>query len=226
MEEIRRKTGEEPGLLEIRGELEAMDNEHERYRLFNGLVFKKNPKTRKGWVMIIPERCRDSVLTFFHDEQGHLGWWKLMKMLRRFVFWKGMNRDAKTFAMNHYIKEEGRPQKIVSDHGTQFDNARWRKALNDAGVRVNYTSIRHPQSNASQRYIRVIGDLLRIRCFGHHNGWVDQLKEIEKHVNHIFSGVTGYIPEDVQRERCVELPFETNKISQCLHQMERPRRKG
>lgn len=102
-----------------------------------------------------------------------------------------------------------RKQRIILDHGTQFNNERWRKTLMDAGVEVNYTSVRHPQSNASERYMRVVGDLLRIKCFEHHNSWVNRLKEIEGYINRSFSSVTGYIPEDIQRGTMGKLPFET-----------------
>lgn len=220
-----------------------MANNNELYCVFDGVLFKKNTKTRKGWVMVVPNKCRNLILTFFHDNQGQPGFSTLIKMMRNFVSWKGMNRDSKNFVktchlcqlckhknrtyegpfyaaeprekgeliyldvlgplikgkggyayillvldafskhvtlfclrnaktssclnkiLKCYICEEGKPQKIISDHGTQFDNNRWRQALDNVGIEVGYTSIRHPQSNASERYMRVIGDMLRIECF-------------------------------------------------------------
>lgn len=75
-------------------------------------------------------------------------------------------------------------------------------------MEVNYISIRHPQTNAAERYMRIIGDMLRIKCFERHNSWVNKLKEIEGYINHSFSSVTGFIPEDVQQGKLGNLPFD------------------
>lgn len=107
------------------------------------------------------------------------------------------------------MKEEGKPQRVVTDHGTQFRIDKWRLTLSCLGVEVSYSSIRHPQSNSAERYMRIIGDSLRIGCFGKHRSWMNRLKEVEKNINYNFNTVTGFVPEEIQQGQLKNLPFET-----------------
>lgn len=73
MLDLRKKTNEEPQLRELIRNLELEKDGNEQYRMFHSLIFKKNPKTRRNWVLVVPQECRKKILTSFQDEQGHPG---------------------------------------------------------------------------------------------------------------------------------------------------------
>ena len=66
-----------------------------------------------------------------------------------------IKRATSAICLNKLIKDYfvkvGRPQRILSDHGSQFTSASWKSRLESEGVKVLYSSIRHPQSNPSER---------------------------------------------------------------------------
>lgn len=121
-------------------------------------------------------------------------------------------RNAKTNAclnkIYKYCEEEGRPKRIISDHGTQFYNSKWRENLEKRGIMIGYTSIRHPQSNPAERFMRTIGVMLRIMCGQRHNSWAQQVCLIEDYINLGYSSATGQIPVEIQNGERAILPFE------------------
>ena len=66
--------------------------------------------------------------------------------------------------INDYFVHVGSPKKILSDHGTQFVSLNWKLKLESLGLKVLYSSIRHPQSNPVERTMRNIGRILRTYC--------------------------------------------------------------
>lgn len=67
--------------------------------------------------------------------------------------------------------EIGRPNRIFSDNGTQFTAHAWRATLESYGIRVSFSSVRHPQSNPVERTMRELGRLFRTYCSGGHTAW-------------------------------------------------------
>ena len=53
-----------------------------------------------------------------------------------------------------YIPEIGKPQSVVTDHGTQFRGRKWRDTLIDQGVKTYKTSVYHHNSNPAERVLR------------------------------------------------------------------------
>ena len=51
-----------------------------------------------------------------------------------------------------YFPEIGKPQSIITDHGTQFRGRKWRDTLMNQGVKTYKTSVYHPNSNPCLLY--------------------------------------------------------------------------
>lgn len=66
--------------------------------------------------------------------------------------------------IKEYIPECGKPKRILSDNGTQFTSNKWISPLKEMGIEVLFSSIRHPQSNPTERVMREIGRLFRNLC--------------------------------------------------------------
>ena len=56
--------------------------------------------------------------------------------------------------INKYILEVGRPETIVTDHGTQFKGKRWKVELLKMGIPTYKTSVYHLSSNPAERVLR------------------------------------------------------------------------
>lgn len=115
---------------------------------------------------------------------------------------------------NDYIPEMGVPVRILADHGTQFTSSKWSRKLGQSGIRVVYSSIRHPQSNPAERVMRELGRLFRILCSDKHTRWARHLSDIEWFLNvttHFSTGFSplelhfGTKPEDMV-ERIIDFP--------------------
>lgn len=71
----------------------------------------------------------------------------------------------------HYFSEVGMPKRILSDNGTQFRANAWRSTLESYGVKVKFSSIRHPKSNPVERTMRELGRMFRTYCADRHTSW-------------------------------------------------------
>lgn len=61
--------------------------------------------------------------------------------------------------IEQYIPEIGKPSTILSDNGTEFTSPVWKSRLQQEKIRVIFSSIRHPQSNPTERVMRELGRL-------------------------------------------------------------------
>jgi hypothetical protein len=116
--------------------------------------------------------------------------------------------------INHYFKEIVKPKIILSDNGTQFQSRAWKKTMNQHGVEVRYSTVRHPQSNPSERCMKEISKFCRIYCHANHRKWVELVPHIETWLNNTVAGATRYTP--------VELLFgadRKNLFQKCLPQI-------
>lgn len=127
-------------------------------------------------------------------------------------------------SVNYVDDAGGKPEKILADNGTQFTSRRWRNDLEAAGIRVKFCSIRHPQSNPTERVMRELGRMFRVLCSTQHNTWSKHLKTIEACLNCATHHGTGCIPHELQfgtevpdpmRDLIpypIQLPLDFNKI--------------
>lgn len=102
-----------------------------------------------------------------------------------------------------YFPKNGRPNRILSDHGSQFTSKRWRETLESLGIKVIFNSIRHPQANSSERVMRELGRLCRVYCAGQHTRWAHELKRFAVLMNFVVHESTGFTPHELQRNTTV-----------------------
>ena len=107
---------------------------------------------------------------------------------------KANTRTCINKLINNYFVHIGTPKKILSDHGTQFVSPQWRTKLESLGIRVLYSSIRHPQSNPVERTMREIGRILRIYCSERHTNWAKHVDFVQDCLNYTTHQSTGVSP--------------------------------
>ena len=69
--------------------------------------------------------------------------------------------EATVRKIDKFINDLRKPQKILSDRGTQFTSKRWKEALKERGIKMILTSIRHPQANMVERVNRELAKCFR-----------------------------------------------------------------
>lgn len=91
-----------------------------------------------------------------------------------------------------YFPKYSRPSGVLSDNGTQFTSPEWGIKLGKLGVKAFYSSVRHPQSNLTERGMREQGRLFRTMCSEKHTKWATLIPEIEVILNYTTYSSTGY----------------------------------
>ena len=108
-------------------------------------------------------------------------------------------------ATTHMSREvHGKPKRILSDNGTQFTSLKWRNALEAEGIKVTFSSIRHPQSNPTERVMREIGRLFRTLCKNNHTTWANKVNEIEEILNITTHFSTQCVPHELHFGTCTK----------------------
>lgn len=72
---------------------------------------------------------------------------------------------------NDVIIKHGKPEAIVADNSTQVTSQKWKKALQNAGISVKFSSVWHPEPNPVERQMRGLVRLFRILRSEKHAGW-------------------------------------------------------
>lgn len=105
-----------------------------------------------------------------------------------------------------YFKDVGKPDRILSDNGTQFTGRSWHQTLEGLGIKVMHTSAYYPQGNPTERVNREIGRLLRAFCHSQHSKWAVIVKTVEGWLNQVIHSCTGFTPNELHfgRERSNE----------------------
>ena len=99
--------------------------------------------------------------------------------------------------INRYFSEVVTPKCILSDNATQFRSPSWSKKLQQHGVSIRFTPIRHPESNPSERCMRELSKFCRIYCNENHRKWAELLPHIENWMNNSVCSSTGYTPREL-----------------------------
>ena len=95
---------------------------------------------------------------------------------------------------DHYFGNIGKPQKILSDNGTQFSSPVWKNTLSSFGVKALFSSIRHPQSNPVERTMRELGRLFRTYCSHKHTSWARHVSLVQDCLNLLVHKSTNAVP--------------------------------
>lgn len=102
---------------------------------------------------------------------------------------------------NHYIPTYGKPQKIQSDHGSQFTANAWKKKLKDENILLVFSSVRHPQSNMVERIMRELGNFFRTLVGDKHKSWANWVEFIQNVLNDTFHSTIGFTPSELHLGR-------------------------
>lgn len=105
--------------------------------------------------------------------------------------------------INQYFNEVGKPERILSDNGTQFTAHAWRETLEAQGIKIAFSSVRHPQSNPVERTMRELGRIFRTYCAGKHTSWGRHVSFAQDCLNYSFHMSTGEIPYELHFGRSV-----------------------
>jgi transposase InsO family protein len=100
----------------------------------------------------------------------------------------------------HYINKVVKPEIILSDHGSQFTSPLWKETLQQLGITVKYSPIRHPASNPAERIMKELGKYFKIYCHTTHKKWPQLIPYIQKWFNESVNQVTGYRPVELLGE--------------------------
>lgn len=116
------------------------------------------------------------------------------KYIKLYALKRATTRTILNRIIKEYIPMTGKPDAILSDNGTQFTSKTWTNELGKMGIRTDFTTKYHPQSNPVERYNREIGRLLRTYCHDQHTKWPNYLNKIEYWLNRLRSEVTETTP--------------------------------
>ena len=100
---------------------------------------------------------------------------------------------------NDYIKKHGKPERIQSDHGTQFTSPKWIDKLKKENIQCTFSSIRHPQSNNVERCNKELKSFFRTFVKEKHGAWMLHVKNIEKILNEVHHDTTEFTPLELHK---------------------------
>ena len=91
------------------------------YRLKDGVLYRIEPRIPGPtlWRLFVPHNLRDMYLYAFHEQTGHPGLNRLCALMRRHVFWPGMDRDAKNHVascVDCAFAKRGQPRHAAPSH--------------------------------------------------------------------------------------------------------------
>ena len=124
----------------------------------------------------------------------------LVDVFSRLVTLYPLKRATASASINRlrdYFERVGKPKRILSDHGTQFLSKIWADFLKDHNIESIYCSVRHPQSNVSERTMRELSRFFRCYCSDQHSAWARHIKQINDWLNFATHTVTGYTPYEL-----------------------------
>lgn len=109
--------------------------------------------------------------------------------------------------LNRYVQEEGQYDECILDNATYFRNDRIQNYFRQRQTRLHYTSIRHPQANPAERYVKEVSKYLRMLVFDEQPLWEDYLTDVEKYLNHIPNNVTDQSPITIFKNEQPDRPW-------------------
>lgn len=88
----------------------------------------------------------------------------------------------------------GKPESIITDHGTQFKGKRWREEMLGRAINTYKTSIYYPSSNPAERVLRELGRILRTYCHDDHKRWSEYITDAKTYLNLSYHETLGICP--------------------------------
>lgn len=100
--------------------------------------------------------------------------------------------------LEDYIPTYGSPNKIQSDHGTQFTFRLWLETMRTEHISTVFSSVRHRQSNLVERVNKEIGRFLRTLELRRHATWPTWINFIQNCLNESYHDTTMFTPVELQ----------------------------
>lgn len=120
--------------------------------------------------------------------------------------------DTVNAFMTHVFKLHGVPSTIVSDRGSQFTSAFWKRFLNILGIDYRFSTAHHHSSNSQVE--RIIGTVIQVlRCLVDNDPslWSYYLPLVEFAINNSFNVSTNATPFEIvygyNPAFCPTIPF-------------------
>ncbi|KAB0803020.1 hypothetical protein PPYR_05206 [Photinus pyralis] len=120
------------------------------------------------------------------------------KYVKFYALKKATTRSCLNRIIKSYFVDINIPKNILSDHGTQFKSPKWKESLESFNIKVKFSSVRHPQSNPSERIMKELGRMCRAYCADQHTRWAYELANFENLLNSVIHETTGFSPIELQ----------------------------
>lgn len=121
------------------------------------------------------------------------------KYVRLYTMERPTARNCERILKERQFQDVGKPNKILTDQGSQFKSKAWARFLKRNKIEHIRTPIMHPIANGCvERTNREITKLLRIYCQADHKAWPDWIGHIERVINTTPSKSTEYTPIEIQ----------------------------
>jgi hypothetical protein len=121
----------------------------------------------------------------------------LYDLFSKLIKFYALRKATATSVLNRYekyCKTVGPPQSILSDQGTQYTAKIYTARMKEWGIKIRYSSVRHPVANPVERVMKELGRLCRAYCHHSHPSWANFLQRFEDWLNSSVSTVTGFTP--------------------------------
>lgn len=96
--------------------------------------------------------------------------------------------------LENYISKHGKMKKLIMDNATYFNNLNLISWLTNKDIKPIFTSLRHPQSNLSERMIKNVLSQLKLMISFNHVQWEDKLNDVTIFLNHTPNISTSVAP--------------------------------
>ncbi|XP_063938001.1 uncharacterized protein LOC135147894 [Daucus carota subsp. sativus] len=152
-----------------------------KYVPIEGVLYRKSfviPYLR----CLRPDEAREALREVHEGVCGqHLGGRALAhKVTRLGFYWPDMLKHAQDYVKRcDRCQRYGIPRVMVTDNGTQFNNAEFRSYCEDYSIELRFTSVAHPQANGQAEVgNRIILDGLKKRVEKAQGSWADEILPI------------------------------------------------
>ncbi|GKV15261.1 hypothetical protein SLEP1_g26057 [Rubroshorea leprosula] len=89
------------------------------------------------------------------------------------------SRKVEDFVFSSIICRYGIPNQIVADNGTQFNCSSFRDFCSSYGIKLQFTSVYHPESNGMVEFVnKCILEGIKLRLEQHKAKWADELNNV------------------------------------------------
>ncbi|XP_015936371.1 uncharacterized protein LOC107462306 [Arachis duranensis] len=192
----------------------TLRREAARYAIIQGQLFRKG--LSQPLLKCLHPNQTDYVLREVHEGccGHHIGGKTLArKLIRAGYYWPSMMKDSREFVITRF----GIPEVVISDNGTQFTDKKFTEFLTGLGVKQNFSSVEHPQTNGqveSANKVILLG--LKKRLDNKKGAWADELASVLWSYRTTEQSATGETPFRLTYGADTVIPVEIGEPSPRL----------